>query len=146
MAGETALSPSLDAAGEPLSTFERKVDNGALLDFAPAIFPVECDVHHEIESPKTFAAFRRTPHDHEANAWEDALHAIARLGRELDRLERSDLETKSFGVAVALRFADVLVDACAERLCSALAQVVCRIFLHLTSASLMMISIGRSGG
>src|SRR6516164_8351292 len=98
MVGEVALSPSLDAAGESLSTFEREVDDGALLDFAPAIFPVECDVHHEIEGPKTFAAFRRTPHDHEANARDDGLHAVARLGREFDRLKGSDLETKSFGV------------------------------------------------
>src|SRR5262249_35212936 len=124
----------------------REVDDGTLLDFAPAIRPAECDVHHEIERPKTFAAFRRTPHDHEAKARDDGLHAVARLGREFDRFERSDLKTKRLDAAVALGLllTDVLIDARAERLCSALLHVIRRILLHHWVASLMMISIGRS--
>src|SRR5262249_59023625 len=44
---------------------------------------------------KALAAFRRPPHDDQAGARDDALHAIIRRGRERDRFERSEMEADS---------------------------------------------------
>src|SRR5262245_13032889 len=51
-----ALPPGFLAGGKSRSTFKRKIDDRALLHLAPAIRPAECDMHHEIESPKALAA------------------------------------------------------------------------------------------
>jgi len=79
--GEMASPPSLNTAGKSWSAFEREINDAALLHLAPAILPAERDMHDGVEGPETLAAFRRPPHDHQADAREDALHAITRFGR-----------------------------------------------------------------
>src|SRR5262249_27588886 len=71
-----APPPRFDATSEPVASFEREVDDGALAHVVAAIGPVAGDVHDEVVSEEALAALRRPPDDAESDAGQDAFDDV----------------------------------------------------------------------
>ena len=79
---EVLQSECLASSFEPSRAFEHQIDDRALLDAPPAIFPAESDVHYEIKNKKCFAAFRRPPYNGKPAAWNEALNKISSVAAD----------------------------------------------------------------
>ena len=69
---------------DALLPLERAIYDNALMNALAAILPAKRDMHHAVEYPERFPAFRGSPQNGQAYAGDKTLNKVAALGIKFD--------------------------------------------------------------